>query len=331
MKADRLRILIQEGEGPRLEFKQAAIKPSDLAETLVAFANAAGGIVALGVDDHGSVAGITDAKRVRDLVLTAGSGELCDPPIRLRDLSFVEVSPGERILTLEVPRSKVLHATGGRFLVRRGSQNVTLSTADVTQRTHGEKTGPVGPNDQTKGYPSVYDVLDFELGLKLLDAGGRSAEVIRVERLRFHQDGVMGIYHQIWGEGELQDYQVEPGVVADRFSVGPRTFILISLREVKNRGDELTLTTCRRVSLGWTQSEEWLEAALSHRTAKITLKVTFPKGRPPTSAELVELPAGNRARIERTRWTTDQSGCTTIRLTRKRPQVGSSYVLRWTW
>ena len=48
---------------------------------------------------------------------------------------------------------------------------------------------------------------------------------------------VVGLYHQVWGEGELfDDYDVDPGVVADRFQLGARQITLISLRQIKNRG-----------------------------------------------------------------------------------------------
>jgi predicted HTH transcriptional regulator len=79
--------LLRQGEGQRLEFKADAIKPADLAETLVAMANAQGGVVLLGVDDAGQPVGIHSSKQAYDLVLTAASHELCDPPIRLAEVS----------------------------------------------------------------------------------------------------------------------------------------------------------------------------------------------------------------------------------------------------
>src|SRR5437016_4426599 len=60
MTVEELRRLLEAGEGQRLEYKQEAIKPSDLAETLIAFANSTGGTVLIGVDDEGRPVGIAD-------------------------------------------------------------------------------------------------------------------------------------------------------------------------------------------------------------------------------------------------------------------------------
>lgn len=46
-----LQRLIAEGESPYLDFKDARVRPSTLARTLVAFANTGGGRVVVGVDE----------------------------------------------------------------------------------------------------------------------------------------------------------------------------------------------------------------------------------------------------------------------------------------
>jgi predicted HTH transcriptional regulator len=59
MKAADLDILLQEGEGVMLEYKEGL--PSSFARELVAFANTAGGRILLGVRDDG-----TGIQRMRD-------------------------------------------------------------------------------------------------------------------------------------------------------------------------------------------------------------------------------------------------------------------------
>lgn len=60
MIAEELELLIQQGEGYNLEFKLALpSKASDLAEEVCAFANAAGGMLLIGVDDKGKISGVT--------------------------------------------------------------------------------------------------------------------------------------------------------------------------------------------------------------------------------------------------------------------------------
>lgn len=51
MTDEELQRLIAEGEGPYLDFKDARVRPSTLARTLVAFANTGGGRVVVGVDE----------------------------------------------------------------------------------------------------------------------------------------------------------------------------------------------------------------------------------------------------------------------------------------
>ena len=50
---------IDSGEDSRTQFKREAIGVNDLAKELAAFANAEGGVILFGVDDDGSVAGLT--------------------------------------------------------------------------------------------------------------------------------------------------------------------------------------------------------------------------------------------------------------------------------
>lgn len=50
--------LCQAPEGQTLERKSVRIHPRDLANTLIAFANADGGRLLIGVEDDGSVSGI---------------------------------------------------------------------------------------------------------------------------------------------------------------------------------------------------------------------------------------------------------------------------------
>jgi ATP-dependent DNA helicase RecG len=60
MTLQELELLIQEGEGYNVEYKQAfPSKLSELATELCAFANANGGVLLVGIDDKQQVVGIT--------------------------------------------------------------------------------------------------------------------------------------------------------------------------------------------------------------------------------------------------------------------------------
>ena len=73
----QLQFILQEGEGPRIEFKEAV--NASLARELVALANAAGGRVLLGVADNRSRPGIAVDNRTRSRVQDIADN--CTPPV----------------------------------------------------------------------------------------------------------------------------------------------------------------------------------------------------------------------------------------------------------
>ncbi len=128
MTRDELLRLIAQGEGQRLDFKEETIKPGKLAETLVALANADGGMILIGVNDQGRVSGVKDLKRATDNVVEAIS--YCTPPLGITLPQAVEAAPGVMVLVLEIPAQlpRVYH-THGRYLRRAGSMNMALDEA----------------------------------------------------------------------------------------------------------------------------------------------------------------------------------------------------------
>ncbi|MDQ5907933.1 MAG: ATP-dependent helicase RecG [Pseudomonadota bacterium] len=52
--------LIAQGESSCIEFKNAQVNAVSLAEEIVAFANSDGGIILIGVEDDGAVAGVEE-------------------------------------------------------------------------------------------------------------------------------------------------------------------------------------------------------------------------------------------------------------------------------
>jgi hypothetical protein len=332
MTAAQLESLLAQGEGQRLEFKEDAIKPGELAQTLVALANAQGGMVLVGVNDHGEPVGLHSYPQAYDLVMTAASPELCDPLIPLGKIERITVSEKRQVLVVPVSRSPQLHATHGRFLIRRGSQNVSLTTAEVAERTRRLDTGGFTPLRLPGGYQALYEVLSFDAILEIQDAWGETAVLTRDQHLRFLQDGVVGLYHQVWGAGELfADYEVEPGVVADRFQLGARHITLISLRQIKNRGDRLRLYIRRQIHKGWAAPEEWLEIAVDHQTRALQVRVIFPQARPPRRAFLIEESTGAERELKPRRWQVDTQGRTVIIWQKRQPRLGETYLLRWEW
>jgi ATP-dependent DNA helicase RecG len=99
--------VIRNGENSGVEFKRDDISNHDLAKELVAFANLEGGIIHLGVDDDGSITGLTRPKR-EEWVMSA-----CRDKIRPGLIPFYQevkgVEPGKDIALVRVSRGFDVH------------------------------------------------------------------------------------------------------------------------------------------------------------------------------------------------------------------------------
>ena len=129
-------------EDSRAEFKEVVLgergvrspNPEDMAGEMVAFANAEGGVVFLGVDDDGVVRGVP-ADRTGDVeawVINVASNN-CDPPIRpILRREHLHGPTGSKciVILVEVRRGLYVHGTsGGRHYVRVGSTKQILRGA----------------------------------------------------------------------------------------------------------------------------------------------------------------------------------------------------------
>jgi ATP-dependent DNA helicase RecG len=98
---------IRNGESSETEFKRDTIEDRLLAKELVAFANLEGGMVLLGVDDDGSVRGITRGN-LEEWVMTA-----CRDEIRPELIPYFEVvrdlEPGKDVAVVRVTRGYDVH------------------------------------------------------------------------------------------------------------------------------------------------------------------------------------------------------------------------------
>jgi len=87
MGLERLKRLLKEREGIRLEFKEArAALPENLFETICAMLNRDGGDIVLGVADDGDITGVERAKietMVSNLVNLSNNPQKLDPPFIL--------------------------------------------------------------------------------------------------------------------------------------------------------------------------------------------------------------------------------------------------------
>lgn len=156
MNAAELMQLIQQNEGQQIEFKLESEKQADLAEVLMAFANAEGGALLVGVTDEGQIAGVENAKGVIDRLHSAA--RRLDPS--LHGVAQVEqVKVGDKtIIIATVPESlSATYGLAGSFRVREGSFNRQMTSADVV--SHAVQRGQLD-YEQTPVREATLDALN---------------------------------------------------------------------------------------------------------------------------------------------------------------------------
>ena len=119
---EELSFIRQEGEGLRVEFKESV--SASLAREFVAFANASGGRVFLGIRDDGVITGATLDNRLRSRIQDIANN--CTPPVAIRFEAL------EDIVLIHVPEGadKPYHCADGFFL-RTGSNSQKLDREQI--------------------------------------------------------------------------------------------------------------------------------------------------------------------------------------------------------
>ena len=109
-----------------------------LAETMVAFANADGGTIVVGVDAEGRATGAVYPDEVEAAVHAAM--RLCRPPVQV-EVQQEEIAGGFAFF-IRVPRSTELHSLAdGRVLIRAGAENRPLTGEEIHQLASTKATG----------------------------------------------------------------------------------------------------------------------------------------------------------------------------------------------
>ena len=125
-----LEMLIQQGEGTTLEFKESV--SSSFARELVALANTIGGRILLGVRDDGTITGVKDSNLLRARIQDVARN--CDPPVK------VLAEPVGKVFAVYVRESdaKPVQCSDG-FFWRQGAVTQKLSRDEIRDffRTEG--------------------------------------------------------------------------------------------------------------------------------------------------------------------------------------------------
>lgn len=178
----------------------------------------------------------------------------------------------------------------------------------------------------------MYEVLEYESTLELHDRDGEKATFSKRQKVRYLQNYIIAFEDQAWGDGKiLINYQCTPGIPVDRYRIDYKTLIVISLREVKNKGDvdEFNIRWDMRNSF-LKKSEQW--ATEIRRPIKhLDVAVVFPKERPPqkwtmfekNSQRTISLGKNTRQQLPDGRWR--------VTWEKFKPRFHETYILKWEW
>lgn len=98
-----LRKLVNQGEGPHLEFKRKASHPEKIIREMIAFANTGGGTVLIGVDDNGSIPGVKYPDE-EILVIQQALQKSCRPALHALE-TIIPLDENQFVVRLDIPVS----------------------------------------------------------------------------------------------------------------------------------------------------------------------------------------------------------------------------------
>jgi ATP-dependent DNA helicase RecG len=129
MNKDELSLILQEGEGLTIEFKENV--NSDLSKEFVAMANSIGGRIFIGINDQSVPTGVAITNSLLSHIQDMATH--CDPPVPL------EITPFENILVLHVKEglNKPYRCSKG-FYIRNGANSQKLTTREIMEFMQAE-------------------------------------------------------------------------------------------------------------------------------------------------------------------------------------------------
>lgn len=183
-----------------------------------------------------------------------------------------------------------------------------------------------------RALPGLYEVLDYQVELELVDIAGKHAILRKRQRVRFLQNNVIAYQDTAWGDGDIfVDYKCTPGVEVDRHRVGQRYYILISLRDTKHRDEEAEFRIERHIRDGFTTSTEEFQIDIDHRTRSFEMRVIFPADRLPKNIRLIEQNLRRSEELDVNNGDILLENRITYHWKTEKPRLFESYILHWEW
>ena len=192
---DSLEELIEKislGEDSTIEFKREL--PPDkkrLADEIVAFANADGGGILIGVDDDGTIFGI-DRQDLDEVEKTVGDicWDIIDPEVHIATKKWP--IDDKHLLEIDVPRSQYVHQSPNGYFIRHGSSKRKMSTEQVRRLLQNRSQAHIIPFDERPVPNTHKDTLRQALYQQFITegAGEHETEDLLLERRLLVKEGL---------------------------------------------------------------------------------------------------------------------------------------------
>lgn len=145
------------------DFKSKQIAPNKLQETFVAFANADGGNIYIGIEDAASdrerLSGFNEPEEANAIIATLL--ESTNPAVENVEILYLKTSENGLILHIDIPKSPKVHYTAsGDCFIRANAQKVKIKGERVTQLSYSKGAEPY--EKKAVDIVEVQDILDSD-------------------------------------------------------------------------------------------------------------------------------------------------------------------------
>lgn len=163
LSAKEIEVLLNTVEDHFNDFKSKQIAPNKLQETFVAFANADGGNIYIGIEDSASdrerLSGFNEPEEANAIIATLL--ENTNPAVENVEIEYLKTPGNGLILHIDIPKSPKVHYTAsGDCFIRANAQKVKIKGERITQLSYSKGAEPY--EKKAVDIVEVQDILDSE-------------------------------------------------------------------------------------------------------------------------------------------------------------------------
>ncbi|MDM2935354.1 RNA-binding domain-containing protein [Citrobacter sp. Cu233] len=145
ISAKEIKVLLSTVEDHFNDFKSKQIAPNKLQETFVAFANADGGNIYIGIEDAASdrerLSGFNEPEEANAIIATLL--ENTNPAVENVEIEYFRTPGNGLILHIDIPKSPKVHYTAsGDCFIRANAQKVKIKGERITQLSYSKGAEP---------------------------------------------------------------------------------------------------------------------------------------------------------------------------------------------